>query len=221
MEPTVIQLIRDAAKTTNYDANGNPVPRKGYFQVEKVTSMGLLAKGGKPDLNSVYEVAQTWGLGQVVKDGQAVTIASYNAMHFENQSSKTSRRKLQEARDTLASYQKVVEASIARGEGRYVDMSTLPDGNGSGSDDGSDSNSCSTIAQQPQSKKVKKSNPSKKPGKPANAKTKAMSTPKKGNGKAAGTANLVLPTPSPIKSGPRPWEEASTSSLPRLVWYGR
>ena len=211
MEPTVMQLIRDAAKTIKVDANGNPMPRKSYFQVEKITSIGLLAKGGKPDLDSVYEVAQSWGLGQVVRDGQEVTIASYNAKHFENKKSPTSRRKLQEAHDTLTSYSKVVEASIARGEGRYVDMSTLPDGNGSGSDDGSDSNSCNTLAPPPPSKKVKKSKTSKKLGKPANAKTKATTTPAKSDGKAAGTANLVLPTPSPIKSGPRPWDEASNS----------
>jgi len=210
VEPTVLQLIRDAAEV---DANGNPLPRKQYFQVEKLTSLGLLSKGGKPNLEKVMEVANSWNLAQIVKAGQEVTLNAYWAMHYYGKSSPASKLKLQDAYDVLESHQKVVNASIARGEGRFVDMSAVADGNTSDeSDDDSQSSSGSTAMQPPKSKKSKSSKTLKPPSKPAKKTAPGLTTPPKGGDKNTGKMNLVLPTPSPIKSGPRPWDEASKSS---------
>ena len=159
------------------------------FQRDTIRSLGVQVKGNLPvDLDDVVKEIKKHGLFSVVEFGQRIQLAAVHAVRYKDGKSKKSKEKYDLANGTLNSFQGLTTQQYAAAH------AGIQDNGQSAFSDESDDDEVELLPKPPVGKKLKTKDSSKE-------------TPTKGDGKTAGTANLVLP--SPIKSGARPCDLAS------------
>jgi len=207
VQHTIPPEKKQVISAANLAANGKK-ERVRYFQKEKVTSLGIQSRGGDPNLDKIVSTIDTFDLTKVFLDGQKVQCAARDYLRYADATSTRTQKKYEKA---LKQLDEMGRAQLALGADGGENGGNDSDGGSVASVD-SGTSTGSTAMQPPKSKKSKSATTLKPPSKPAKNQAPGLTTPPKGGDKNTGTMNLVLPTPSPIKAGPRPWDEASKSS---------